>query len=76
MQRLCMDIKTFISTHDESFVEQVCKKANTDFDYLRFQVCGGHRKVSTKLAKKLVEASGGLLTLHELRPDVWQKAAA
>ena len=34
-------------------------------------VANGHRKAGPELAKKLSAASGGVVGLSELRPDLW-----
>lgn len=34
------------------------------------------RVPSAKLSRRFVEHSGGVLTLHELRPDIWGAQAA
>ena len=65
-----MDVKTFLKTQGETVIVDVAEKAGTTVGYLR-QIVYGHRRVSTSLAQRLVKASNGLLTLHELRPDIW-----
>lgn len=35
------------------------------------QLKGDHRRPSPEMARKLVAASNGALTLAELRPDIW-----
>lgn len=68
-----MDIKTFCKTYDRQFIREVAEKAGTNYDHLRYQLVGGHRKASHKLAIRLVKASRGILTLHGIRPDIWDK---
>ena len=36
-----------------------------------YQIANGYRKPSAKLAKKIHEATNGAVSLHSLRPDVW-----
>lgn len=38
-------------------------------------IVNGIRGVSVKVAQKVSEHTNGLIALHELRPDVWKKAA-
>lgn len=66
-----MDAQTFIQKHGKETAESVALKAGTKFVYLS-QIACGHRKPSPALAKALVEASDGALTLHELRPDIYE----
>ena len=65
-----MDAKTFIEKHGRDRAEAVAKRAKTNMAYLG-QIAGGHRKPSPHLAKRLVAASGGELTLVDLRPDIY-----
>jgi DNA-binding transcriptional regulator YdaS (Cro superfamily) len=65
-----MDIKTFWKTQPEPVKVAIAERAGTTIGYLR-QCRGGSRQVSVGLAMRLVTASNGLLTLHELRPDIW-----
>lgn len=37
-----------------------------------YQMGGGKRPVPVPLAKRIVQATGGVVTLQELRPDDWQ----
>lgn len=55
--------------------EQFASAAGTSVGYL-WLLAGKHRQPSPKLARKLQEASGGILTLAELRPDLWGEEAA
>jgi hypothetical protein len=50
-------------------------KANTTDGYLA-QLKGGHRIPSPRLARRLVNASNGRLSLERLRPDLWGPKAA
>ncbi len=50
--------------------ESLAKEARTSVAYL-WQLAGGHRRASLKLAKKLQDASGGKLTIEGLRPDIF-----
>jgi len=44
--------------------------AGTNAAYL-YQIASGRRKPSAALAKKIHEATNGAVSLHSLRPDVW-----
>lgn len=65
-----MDIKTFVKTCSKEQREAVAIRAGTTEAYL-FQLAGGHRKPSVRLAKYLELASSGLMTRQELRPDIF-----
>jgi hypothetical protein len=65
-----MDVKTYLKETDRALAEAVAARAGTTYDYL-IQLAGQHRKPSPDLARKLVKASRGKLTLGELRPDLW-----
>jgi len=70
-----MLIKDFIARFGREELDAIAAKAGTTLGYLSEQVANGHRNPSPDLAKKLVAASGGRLTLAELRPDLWGRAA-
>ena len=70
-----MLIKDFIAMFGLDELDVVAKKAGTTLGYLCDQVANGHRKPSPELAKKLAAASKGRITLSDLRPDLWGKAA-
>lgn len=40
------------------------------------QLKGGHRRPSAEMAKRLSAASCGVVTLCELRPDIWEEQRA
>ena len=65
-----MDVKTYLKDTDRGAAEIMAAKAGTTYDYL-IQLAGKHRQPSPDLARKLVKASRGKLTLSELRPDLW-----
>lgn len=69
-----MDAYTFIEKHGKPAAEALAHKAGTKYVYF-YQIACGHRKPSPALAKALVEASGGELTLTELRPDIYDAIA-
>lgn len=52
---------------------EIAKRADTDPVYL-YQIAVGLRRPSPGLAKRLHEASGFVVSLHALRPDVWDAA--
>lgn len=69
-----MDAYTYIEKHGKPAAEALAAKAGTKYIYF-YQIATGHRKPSPSLAKALVEASGGELTLTDLRPDIYEPAA-
>lgn len=66
-----MDMRTFLKTTSKTERERVAKEVETTVAYL-FQLAGGHRKPSVKLAMRLEKASGGLLSRRDLRPDIFR----
>ena len=71
-----MNIKQFIAAFGRGDLAVIAGKTGTTLGYLSEQVANGHRKPSPELAKKLVEASSGRLTLFGLRPDLWPEEPA
>ena len=65
-----MDVKSFLAETEKATVEAVALKAGTTYEYL-IQLAGKHRQPSPELARRLVKASRGKLTLSDLRPDLW-----
>lgn len=68
-----MDIKTYIKTLTPIERAAFAKGVGTSVAYL-YQLAGGHRSPSTKLAQKIETVSGGLVRKEVLRPDVWPLA--
>lgn len=66
-----MDMRTFLKTTSKTERERVAKEVETTVAYL-FQLAGGHREPSVKLAMRLEKASGGLLSRRDLRPDIFR----
>ena len=64
-----MLLKTLLKEMTKDERKKLAEVADCSFLYL-YQVAGGHRLPSVRLAKRLVDADPRL-TLHELRPDVW-----
>lgn len=53
--------------------EQYADRCDTSVAYL-YQIAGGHSKPSGPLARKLAQESGFLVSLQELRPDIFGAA--
>lgn len=70
-----MNIKDFLNNLTPVAVAEFAARAETTVGHLA-QLKGGHRKPSPEFAKRLVAASFGVLTLAELRPDVWGQLVA
>lgn len=52
---------------------EIANRADTKPIYL-YQIAAGLRKPSPDMAKRLHAASGFAVSLHALRPDVWDAA--
>lgn len=76
MQRLGMDLKTYMINLSAADRLRLAKKLKTSPDYLMHQIGGGHRRASAEMAKRIEDATGGGVTRHELRPDIFDRAAA
>ena len=68
-----MDLRAFNNSVTDTDWRVLAAKVEKSPDYL--YLCAlGHRNVSPQLAKALVSVEPKL-TLHELRPDIWEAAA-
>ena len=72
-----MDLRQLFAVISPQEKLVLADKADTDILYL-YQLHGGprnrpNRRPSVSLCRRLVEADSRL-TLHELRPDIWQPA--
>lgn len=73
-----VDIRSFIEAIDSDQRQEFADRAGTNTAYLS-QLASGHRKASTSLARRLVQASMQVfpgepeqwLTLDGIRPDIW-----
>jgi len=70
-----MDALTFLKKVGKSGAEKVARDAGSNYVYFS-QIAYGHRRPSPELARRLVDASGGELSLSELRPDLWSGQSA
>jgi DNA-binding transcriptional regulator YdaS (Cro superfamily) len=52
---------------------EIAERAKTQPIYL-YQIATGVRRPSTDMAKRLHQATGFAVSLHSLRPDVWESA--
>ncbi|WP_325435601.1 hypothetical protein [Pseudomonas nitroreducens] len=62
-------IKEWLTSASEEERKRVAGAAATSVAYL-YQLAGGHRLASLGLANRLCEATGGLLTIEGIRPDL------
>lgn len=68
-----MDAMTFIKETSIDEARRIAEVAGTTYNYF-YQIARGDRNASTKLAKKLVAASGGRLDLMSLMTATESKA--
>lgn len=64
-----MDMKTFLQQAAPDEREALAGAVESSVGYF-YLIAGGHRRPSTDLCKRLVEAEPRL-SLRHLRPDVW-----
>lgn len=50
--------------------KEFAERCGTSYRYL-IQLINGHRRASSKLAKKFREQSGHIIRLASVRPDIW-----
>lgn len=67
-----MKLSKYLKTLTPTQRETLAKRAKTTLAYLQ-QLSGGHRAAGPQLARRLEEASGGLVTRHDLRPDIFDQ---
>lgn len=60
-----MNAKQFLDAYGKDESERIACEAGSNYAYFS-QIAYGHRSPSARLAKKLVEASGGRLGFEEL----------
>lgn len=65
-----MDLGAYVQTLTPEQKKAYAKRAGISRVYLS-QIVTGFRTASPKTARKLHEASGCVVPLHKLRPDVW-----
>jgi DNA-binding transcriptional regulator YdaS (Cro superfamily) len=65
-----MDIKTFIDKLSPEEKEKFAKRADTSVAYLS-QLAHGHRNAGIKTIVAIEEASNGIVTRYDLRPDIF-----
>lgn len=72
-----MTLQEHLRSLDQAGREALAKKVSKagSVGYL-YQLAGGHRQASPELAKKIEEATGGLVTRRELRPDIFDDSLA
>lgn len=65
-----MELKRYYLGLDFAQRERFCIEAKTTDGYMT-QLINGHRKAGPLLARRLSVASGGLVPLEKIRPDIW-----
>jgi len=50
--------------------QEFAARCGTTYNYL-IQIANGHRKASSKLARKFYEVSGHIVRLASIRSDIW-----
>ena len=65
-----MNMKEYLRLTKPEDRELLAKKVGSSVGYF-IQIAGGHRQPSPMLAKRLDEATGGVLPKETLRPDIY-----
>lgn len=68
-----MDLKTFASQLSPAERADFVERAGTNLAYLS-QLVNGHRRAGPSLARRLRAASGDVIELESLRPDLWAES--
>lgn len=71
--------KFFFSLPSAAARAEFAERAGTKKLYVHQLICRkkkSRRNASPDLARRLSEASGGKVALHEIRPDIWSAPAA
>lgn len=66
---MTMQLREWMRAASDSERERLATEASTSVAYL-WQLAGGHRKASIELASRIQAASGGVITIAGLRPDI------
>lgn len=70
-----MDLRRYFkSLSGPAAREAFAKRAGTEKMYVHQLIClsdKSRRRPSPDLARRLSAASGGVVALHEIRPDIW-----
>jgi len=62
-----MDAMTYWKAHGRETVMQLCDKVGTTYNYWK-HIANRRKRPSVDLARRMVEESGGKMTLNELLP--------
>lgn len=65
----------YFKSRTKAEIEAVCEKAGIKYSWFR-QIAYSEEKPSLKASIRLVKASGGAMTLEEIRPDAFDVAEA
>lgn len=65
-----MELRDYLKALKPELRERLAAAAETTVPYL-YQLAGGHRMASARLAIRIEDASQGEVTREELRPDIW-----
>ena len=71
---MAMDMKTWLKQATKDRRAALAKSCGASVGHL-YAIAGKHRRASTKVCNILVENEPNL-TLHALRPDIWQEHSA
>jgi hypothetical protein len=70
-----MTLKDYVRGMSAKHKGDLCRECGITRAYL-YMLAKGDRKPGVELARQLVDSSRGILTLPELRPDIWGGKAA
>ncbi len=70
-----MELKDYFLSLETKERKEFVDRAETTVNYIPL-LTGGHRQASPAMARRLSEASNGVVSLSELRPDIWPSGEA
>jgi hypothetical protein len=65
-----MDMRAYLNSITQAEREHLAEQCQTTVEYF-WQLSGKHRRPSPALARRINQFSGGVVTLPELRPDIY-----
>jgi len=61
-------MRSFLNSISQDKREEIAQACGSSVGYF-WQIAGGHRTPSTRLARKIEKYTGGSVTIQELRPE-------
>lgn len=69
-----MKLQTYLASLTPSERDAFAARINSTPGYVKL-LRSGHKRVGHAMAKRILVATDGQVTLHEMRPDIWAPSA-